>query len=83
MCLYINHQPSYTSLSFGILPIPFNFIVFILSGISGTGMIMAICAKLPRNIIIERIAKSLITIVGVQALFYKPVVYFWGRDLSV
>lgn len=71
-CLYFNHQPSYSALKFGILPFPINIICFYLAGISGTLMVMSLCSKWKNYKIVESVANSLITIVGVQALFFKP-----------
>lgn len=71
-CLYFNHQPSYSALDFGILPLPVNIFFFYLAGISGTFMVMSLCSKWGNFKIVESFANSLITIVGVQALFFKP-----------
>lgn len=82
-CLYLNHQPSYSTLDFGILPLPINIVFFYLAGISGTFMVMSFCSKWRNNIYVDSIAKSLITIVGVQALFFKPILSMWGRNMNL
>ena len=83
-CLYFNHQPSYSALDFGILPLPINISVFYLAGISGTFMVLSLCSKWENNKIVESFANSLITIVGVQALFFKPFLSLCsGRALNL
>ena len=82
-CLYINHQPSYTSLEFGILPFPGDVVFFYLSGISGTFMIMLFCSKWRKCKYVELFANSLITILGVQALFFKPFISIYGRNMNL
>jgi hypothetical protein len=83
-CLYFNHQPSYSALDFGILPLPINIFVFYLAGLSGTFMVMSFCSKWGNFKIVESFANSLITIVGVQALFFKPFLgLLSGRALNL
>ena len=82
-CLYFNHQPSYTALEFGVLPFPVNMFFFYLAGVSGTFMIMSLCSKLKSNKHIEYVASCLISILGVQALFFKPVIGVLGKELNL
>ena len=83
LCLYLNHQPSYTALEFGVSPFPVNILFFYLAGISGTFMIMFLCSKLNRNNYIEYTASCLISILGVQALFFKPIIGVLGKGLNL
>ena len=78
--LCVNKQPSYTGLSFGALPIPFNALFFYLAGLSGTFMTMFLFEKTKQNKLIENLSKALISIVGIQALFYKCIVFSFGRE---
>ena len=83
ICLYFNHQPSYTALEYGVLPFPLNTLVFYIGGISGTIMVMLLCSKWQSGKYVEYVVNSLITILGVQALFFKPFIAMFGRDLNI
>ena len=83
VCLFINGQPSYTQLSFGRLPLPLNILCFYTGALFGTLMVMSFCAKWPSTKYTEYMANCLITIVGAQALFYKPVVHSLGREQNI
>lgn len=55
--------------SFGRYIFPINVLLFALSGVTGSIMLLAICVKLPRSIVIQRLSDSLISIMGFQFIF--------------
>jgi hypothetical protein len=68
----INGRTSTRGIGFGTSPIPINIFLFYSAGLIGTLMVLFVSTKFKANKIITYIATSLITILGMQAIFNDP-----------
>lgn len=77
----LNGRVSMQGVNFGGLHIPLNICVFYINGIIGTMGVLYLSSILKHtNRVITAFSMSLISIVGLQALFIYPYKYFIGFD---
>lgn len=69
---YLNGKVSTKAISFGVLPLPINVFVFYLNAFIGSFMMLMVSIVFKSRTLITTCATSLITILGVQPLFYLP-----------
>lgn len=78
--VWYNGRTSTRGVVFGNAPVPANILLFYASGLIGSIMVLFISAKFKSNKHITYIATSLITILGMQAIFNDPFRTFCSTE---
>ena len=83
--MLFNGRVSLLGHRFGNLPIPINVFCFYLNALIGSLMIIFFSTSITRvPAIVTNVSKSLITVVGLQAFFFHPVLHWFdGYNLNV
>lgn len=78
--VFFNGRTSTRGIGFGSAPIPINVMLFYTAGVIGSLMVLFISTLFKANKAITFIATSLISILGLQAIFNDPYRKFFPTD---
>ena len=80
----VNGRVSCQIFKFGELPIPLNVVVFYLNAFCGIFGVLSLSSWIDKsNIVLEKTSNALLSILGFQFFFIRPVNHYLGMDNSI